>query len=93
MFAGKGRAYPIESPLRCSTLGKTPNLTRKILIRLERPAKDEHSILLREFVNYKNTKFYNIGLRPRNICDDYKKFDNADTCRQRILGAMAVAPL
>ncbi len=56
MFAGKAKAYPNESPFRCSTI--TP--IRKI--QLERPARGGQT-LLRTLVNYVRYMFYNIGAR------------------------------
>ncbi len=38
-----------------------PGLTQKNYTKVERPAKDKHSSLLRTFVNYVHTTFYNIG--------------------------------
>ena len=51
-------AYPSEAPFRCSTLGQAPGLTLKHQTRL---AKDKHSILLRESVNYGCKKLYSTG--------------------------------
>ncbi len=62
MFAGNDRAFPIEAPFRCSTLGQAPGLAHKHQTMLERLATDKHSSLLRIFVNY-GRKFF-ITLAP-----------------------------
>ncbi len=45
----------------CSSLGQPPGLTLKHQTRLERPARDKHSSLLRKSVNYIGKKFNRIG--------------------------------
>ncbi len=70
MFAGKARAYPSEAPFRCCILGYAPGLTHKHKTKLERLARDKHSRLLRNSVNYDSKKFYSTG--PWGLY--YKKF-------------------
>jgi hypothetical protein len=50
MFTSKAGAYPREEPLRYSPLRYAPGLTNKNNTRMERPAKDKHSSLLKTFV-------------------------------------------
>ncbi len=59
MFVNKSRAYPCETPLRCSPLGQVPRLTHKRWPMLEKPAIDKHSSLLRTLVNYERKKVCN----------------------------------
>jgi hypothetical protein len=59
MFVSKAKAYPSETPLRCSPLGQVPRLIHKHWPMLERPAMDKHSSLLRTFVNYERKKVFN----------------------------------
>jgi hypothetical protein len=59
MSSSRVQAYPCDAPFRCSTLG----LTHKHRTRLERRAKDKHSSLLQQFINYSCKEFYNF--RPR----------------------------
>ncbi len=67
MFADKVGAYPSEAPFRCSTLGQAPG-THKHQTRLEGPARNKHSNILRTFVNYRCKKCYRIG----PSCQSYK---------------------
>ncbi len=52
ILASKAIAFLNGAPEKCSTLGQAPDLTYKYYTRLERPAKDKHSSLLRLFLNY-----------------------------------------
>ncbi len=56
MFVDKAGVYPSEATSRIGT-----GLTHKHKTRMEKFARDEHSSLLRTFVNYRHKKFYNIG--------------------------------
>ncbi len=53
--------YPREAPFRCSTLWQPPGLTNKHQTRLERHARDKHSIYLRKSVTYACKKNYSTG--------------------------------
>jgi hypothetical protein len=57
MFAGKVRAYPIEAPVRCFTLGQATDLANKPKTILDRLARDKHSSLLQKYVNYGQKSF------------------------------------
>ncbi len=50
MFVSKTGDYQSEAPLRHSTQGLALGLSHKHSARLETPAKDKHSSLLRSFV-------------------------------------------
>jgi hypothetical protein len=67
MSVCKAGTYPIEEPLRCSTIGQAPGLAHKQETRLERLAMDKHSSLRQKFVNYREKMFYNIG--PKSETD------------------------
>ncbi len=58
MFESEARAS-----FRHSTLRQAPGFICKHQTRLEWPARDKHSSLLRKFVNYGRKKFFNIGPR------------------------------
>ncbi len=60
MFASKAGAYTSKTPFRYTTLGWGPGLINKRRIRLERPARDKYSNLLRTIINYDCKRFYNI---------------------------------
>ncbi len=70
MFVGKARSLPQSGAHeRCITLvGSVLNHNNQT--RLERPARDQHSSLLRTFVNYGRKKVYNT--EPWGQC--YKTF-------------------
>jgi hypothetical protein len=59
MFVGKAGAYPRVKQLKCTT----PGHSYKHWTSLERPARDKHSSLSQNFVNYGRKKFYSIGPR------------------------------
>ncbi len=61
-FGGKARAYPIDEPYRCSTLGQALGHALKQKIRMERFARDKHSSLLQKFVNYGQISFITLPL-------------------------------
>ena len=63
MFVGKYRAYLIVEQLKCALTG----FSCKHWTRMERPARDKRSRLLRKFVNYGLKKFYNIGSGPNVV--------------------------
>ncbi len=66
IFLSKVVAYTSEAPFRCYTrVGCC--LTGDHQTRLKRLASDKHSSLLRTFVNYGSTKFYNT--EPRCLAD------------------------
>ncbi len=48
-------------PVQSNVWGQAQVLTRKHQTRLERLAREKHSILLRKFVNYGHRKFYSTG--------------------------------
>ncbi len=60
------------------------NLTHRHSTRLERIAKDKHSIILRAFINCRHQKFYKIGPQEREIMTSLFKFDvHVDTSSTR----------
>jgi hypothetical protein len=61
IFVSKTRAYPRRVPFSCSILGSGPCLTHKHWIRLERLARDKHSSLLRNFVDYWRKNLTTLG--------------------------------
>jgi hypothetical protein len=61
MLAGKAGANLSEATFMCYTLGQTPGHTHKYYTRLDRLARNKHSILLRTFVNYDRKKFITLG--------------------------------
>ncbi len=79
MFRSQARAYIIEAPFMCSTIGST----HKHYTRLEGPAKSKHSSLLVTLVNYGRKTFYNIWPRlPRHLLESVV-FEHALLRRQR----------
>ncbi len=71
MFVGMARSLPqIGAHERCIITLVGSVLNHNNQTRLERPARDQHSSLLRTFVNYGHKKFYNT--EPWGQC--YKTF-------------------
>jgi hypothetical protein len=57
------------------------NITLRHLTTLERPTRDKRSSLLRTFINYDRTMFYNTGPCCDwhfNLIYNFKHFDSAD---------------
>ncbi len=72
MSSSKVQASPCEAPFKCSTLG----LTHEHQTRLERLAKDKHSSLLQQFINYICKEFCNFRRRTKQplvvVCLTFK---------------------
>jgi hypothetical protein len=65
MFVDEARSLPQSgTPERGFTLVGS-GLTHKHWTRLEKLARDKHSIILRKSINYGQKKFYNIGPRSQ----------------------------
>ncbi len=75
MFVGKVGAYLLVEQLEY-TFTWVGGLSYNHWTRMERPARDKHSCLLRKFVNYVRKKLYNIGtcLQKRKSKFTFKKF-------------------
>ncbi len=66
MFVVKARSLPQSGSSERSITRVGSGLTGKHQTRLENLARDKHSSLLRNFINYGRKKFYSIGTRYKS---------------------------